>query len=68
MKTVLVTGSAGFIGAAISKKLLKEGVRVVGIDSFSKYYDVKLKEGREQVLSQFENYRLVRVNWKRKGF
>jgi UDP-glucuronate 4-epimerase len=42
----LVTGAAGFIGAAVSKKLLEQGHSVVGIDSLNDYYDVSLKLAR----------------------
>ncbi len=45
-KTVLVTGSCGFIGAALSKRLLEEGAYVIGLDSMNDYYDVKIKEWR----------------------
>ena len=39
-RTVLVTGAAGFIGAALSQRLL-QGDRVVGLDNLNDYYDVK---------------------------
>jgi len=42
----LVTGSAGFIGSALSLSLLSRGDEVVGIDNHNNYYDVKLKEAR----------------------
>ena len=45
-KTVLVTGAAGFIGAALSQRLLRRGDRVVGIDSLNSYYDPALKHAR----------------------
>ena len=45
-RTVLVTGVAGFIGAALSQRLLRQGDRVVGLDNLNDYYDVKLKEAR----------------------
>lgn len=43
---ILVTGSAGFIGAALSKRLLREGHKVVGIDILNDYYDPDLKIAR----------------------
>lgn len=50
MQTVLVTGSAGFIGYHLSNLLLKHGYRVVGLDAMSDYYDVSLKEARHDRL------------------
>ena len=46
MKTVLVTGCAGFIGWKISEKLLDQNLHVAGIDNINDYYDPKLKEWR----------------------
>ena len=45
-RTVLVTGAAGFIGAALSKRLLQRCDRVVGIDNLNDYYDPTLKQAR----------------------
>ena len=56
-KTVLVTGAAGFIGYHMSKRLLDEGWRVIGLDCMSDYYDVSLKERRESMLLQHPSYR-----------
>lgn len=50
MKTVLVTGSAGFIGFHLSKRLLAEGCKVIGVDSLNDYYDVSLKRARHDQL------------------
>ncbi|WP_112662136.1 NAD-dependent epimerase/dehydratase family protein [Microvirga flavescens] len=43
---ILVTGAAGFIGFHVAERLLRDGHQVVGIDSFTPYYDVALKEAR----------------------
>ena len=45
-RTVLVTGAAGFIGAALSQRLLQQGERVVGLDNLNAYYDPSLKQAR----------------------
>lgn len=52
-KTVLVTGAAGFIGANLAKRLLKnfENITVIGIDSITDYYDISLKHERLDELS-----------------
>jgi UDP-glucuronate 4-epimerase len=53
---VLVTGAAGFIGAAISRALLERGDRVIGIDNLNDYYDPSLKRARLDHLGrQFGN-------------
>lgn len=52
MRTILVTGSAGFIGFHLSRLLLEEGFRVVGYDGMTDYYDVNLKRQRHQMLLQ----------------
>lgn len=44
--TILVTGAAGFIGAAVSRALCARGENVVGIDDFTPYYPVQLKHDR----------------------
>ena len=46
MKKILVTGAAGFIGHAYTKRLLEAGHQVLGIDNLDEYYDVSLKEAR----------------------
>lgn len=47
---IIITGSAGFIGYHLSKKLLEKNISVVGIDNINSYYDTKLKEARLQQL------------------
>ena len=49
---ILVTGSAGFIGFYLCKKLIEDGNNVIGIDNINDYYDPKLKMRRLDVLSQ----------------
>ncbi len=55
-KVILVTGSAGFIGFSLSKKLLEDGRTIVGIDNMNKYYDVNLKKARLEILQSFDNF------------
>jgi UDP-glucuronate 4-epimerase len=58
-KTALITGAAGFIGYFLSRTLLEEGWRVIGVDCISDYYDVGLKNSREEQLLRFSNYRSI---------
>ena len=51
-RTALVTGSAGFIGYHLSRRLLADGFTVIGIDSLSDYYDPDLKRRRQAALLQ----------------
>jgi UDP-glucuronate 4-epimerase len=48
--TVLITGAAGFIGAAVTERLLARGEQMVGIDNLNPYYDPALKRARLQRL------------------
>jgi len=48
--TILVTGSAGFIGAAVCERLLARGEHVIGVDNLNTYYDPALKQARLQLL------------------
>ena len=61
-RTILITGVAGFIGANLAKKLLKEtpGVKLVGIDNMNTYYDVHLKEERLKELSSFSSFVFIK--------
>lgn len=62
MDKILVTGTAGFIGFHLAKKLLEDGFEVIGIDCFNDYYDVRVKDKRNSILEKFENYKLYREN------
>jgi UDP-glucuronate 4-epimerase len=60
--TILVTGSAGFIGSALSIKLLENGYKVVGVDNHNDYYDPELKEKRLARHKNHPNYRHFRID------
>jgi UDP-glucuronate 4-epimerase len=53
---VFVTGSSGFIGFHLSKKLLEKGHSVKGFDSMNKYYDVKIKKARLKILKKYKKF------------
>ncbi|QCQ17990.1 NAD-dependent epimerase/dehydratase family protein [Microbacterium sp. RG1] len=54
--TVLVTGSAGFIGFHVASRLLERGETVVGFDGFTPYYDVRLKRDRAALLASYDRF------------
>jgi len=62
MKSVLVTGAAGFIGYHVSKRLTDEGNRVVGVDNLNDYYDVNLKTARLQRLQENRNFAFKKLD------
>ena len=53
---IFLTGSSGFIGFHLSKKLLDKGHSVHGFDSVNNYYDVKLKKARYQILNKYKKF------------
>lgn len=55
----LITGAAGFIGFHVSKRLLSEGWAVIGLDCMSDYYDVSLKQSRENLLRNHTSYKSI---------
>ena len=58
-RRALVTGSAGFIGYHLCRRLLAEGWDVTGLDAMTPYYDLRLKERRHAILAQSEAFRPV---------
>ena len=59
---VVVTGAAGFIGAAVCERLLARGESVLGVDVVNSYYDVALKEARLARLEGQSGFRLARLD------
>lgn len=59
---IMVTGAAGFIGCALSIKLLERGDEVVGIDNLNDYYDVNLKLSRLERLKNYPAFKFIKVD------
>ncbi|MDG4597114.1 MAG: NAD-dependent epimerase [Candidatus Contendobacter sp.] len=59
---ILVTGSAGFIGAALASRLLERGDEVIGYDNLNDYYDVNLKRARLARLQAYSGFTEVRAS------
>src|SRR5471032_1078928 len=53
---ILVTGTAGFIGFHVAKRLIADGHEVVGVDGMTTYYDVRLKEARHAILKRHNGF------------
>ncbi len=62
MKTVLLTGAAGFIAARTGEMLLGRGMRVVGVDNMNHFYDVRLKEHRLNKLWEHKNFNFYKYD------
>lgn len=59
---ILVTGTAGFIGFHLARRLLADGHEVFGVDNFNDYYDVRLKEARHAQLEATPGYSSARLD------
>ena len=68
MKTILVTGAAGFIGSKLSEKYAEDGYKVIGIDNLNDYYDPKLKEHRLQKLETKQGFEFIKGDISDKEF
>lgn len=62
MKHILITGAAGFIGFHLCKRLLDNGMNIVGIDNLNDYYDVNLKIARLDILKRYENFKFHKID------
>ena len=60
--TILLTGSAGFIGFHVAQRLLREGVEVIGIDAINDYYSRSLKKDRNKILLKYTGYHFFEAN------
>ena len=60
--SIMVTGSAGFIGYSLCLDLLKQGYKVVGVDNYNDYYLPALKEARGNIIKQYSNFTEYRVD------
>jgi len=61
-KPFLVTGSAGFLGFHLSRRLLDRGDAVVGVDNVNEYYDVSLKWDRLKILRSYPRFQFCKVD------
>lgn len=61
---VFITGSSGFIGSNLAKRILttEPDTKVIGLDNMNNYYDVRIKEARLAELQKFENYTFTKGN------
>ncbi len=62
MTKILITGSAGFIGFHLSRRLLADGNLVVGIDNLNDYYDVSLKYARLEILKGHASFEFQKID------
>lgn len=63
-KVIFITGSSGFIGSNLAKRILttEPDTKVIGLDNMNDYYDVRIKEARLAELQEFENYIFIKGN------
>ena len=60
-KKILITGAAGFIGAAFLERLLDEEVKIIGIDNFNDYYNPLLKQKRIENIERKDRNKLCKI-------
>jgi len=62
---ILITGSAGFIGFHLCKRILDnyEDINIIGIDNLNNYYNPLLKEKRNEILKKYDNYNFIKLDF-----
>lgn len=59
---ILVTGSAGFIGFHLAKRLVEKKINVIGVDNINSYYDINLKKKRNSILTKNKFYKFNKLD------
>ncbi len=67
MKKIMVTGTAGFIGSFLAKKLRESGCEVIGVDTITDYYDVGLKRDRLSHIADGDGFQNLEVDISDRG-
>lgn len=62
MRTILVTGCAGFIGSHVTTSLLKKGYKVIGVDNFDKFYSRSVKEKNLEPFRSSSNFQFYNLD------
>ena len=66
MEKILITGAAGFVGFHLTNLLVEKGYHIIGIDNMNDYYDIRLKEGRLDIMKKHENFTFYKMDLKDK--
>jgi UDP-glucuronate 4-epimerase len=61
-QNALITGSAGFIGFHLARKLLDDGYQITGVDNINEYYDIQMKLDRLDLLKQYDNFSFYKTD------
>src|SRR5690554_5569781 len=64
---ILISGACGFIGFHLSKELLNQSHRIIGVDNLNDYYDQNLKQSRLDILERYDSFSFHKVDLKDKA-